>query len=203
MSNIRPRQKKDVFKNVVPYIVADPYGVDKPIKEIQEALSTIPWLEKSFGRAKIMSSIVNEEEVFQPKCWVSDSEKKDEIPMIGLDYWDSYSFFYASDQETVINSNTFSEDTYQREVSLYLWINLYDVDPLRNDDFSEELKKDVIYTVKNASLNNVSGLEFLRIENNPNEVYNAFTFDNTKSQFYYPYIIFRIDYNLSYDYSNC
>ncbi|MDC3237437.1 hypothetical protein OAT93_01750 [bacterium] len=208
MSNIRPRQKKSVLKNVTPFIIPDPTGVDAPIKDIQEHFTnTIPWLSKSFNRAEIMSRNDSEDEVIYPKGWVNDNV--DEMEMIALDYWDSYSFFVADDNETIIDFNEFGDNIYQRDVSIYFWFNLYDISKNNVEyngktyPFQDELKRDILGSLTTLTLKGDNNLEITNIENNHLNVYEKFTFNVTDKQFYYPFKILRIDMNLSYEYNNC
>ena len=209
MSNSRPRQKKSILKNVTPFVITDPTGVDAPIKDLQEHFTnTIPWLSKSFNRAEMMSRKDKEgDEVIYPKGWVN--ENVDEMEMIALDYWDAYSFFIADDNESIIDFNEFDDNIYQRDVSIYFWFNLYDISKNNIDysgkdyDYTSELKRDILNSLQTVTLSNDNNLEITGIENNPLNVYEKFTFDVTDKQFYYPFKILRIDINLSYEYNNC
>ena len=94
------RRRPIPIKNQTPYISPNPVGVDLVVRGLQEHFSnTIPWLEKSFNRAEIMTNLDRENNTREfAKCWTADGS--DELNMIVNDNWTAYSFFVARGSET-------------------------------------------------------------------------------------------------------
>ena len=193
------RQTPNINKNVTPYIVADPIGIDVPVKALQaQFAASLAWLTKSFARSTIRSNINGEgtTQIF-PVCWVE--EKKDEFIMIGNDNWNAYSFMVARGTETPIDYNPFDDNRYQRELSIYFWFKLDEIDDAKGTELLEELKQEILNAVVATQTN--SEFELTGIEDDPSVIYNGFTFsDETITQrLYYPNGALRFDFNVSYD----
>ena len=109
-----------------------PVGIDTLVKDMQLHFSnTLPWLEKSFNRATMMSKVINDESVLFPACWVADA--KDELDMIANDNWSAYSFFFATSAEQPLDEYyDYGTTTYTQDLSVYFWVNMEKVDPSKN-----------------------------------------------------------------------
>ena len=199
------RQTPNSIKNVTPYILANPVGVDGVIKDIQLHLSTsLPWLTKSFNRA-VSTSRLNDQgdEVVSAKCWVNDG--KDEFDMVANDNWDAYSFFTAKGKETPTEYSQFDTSDYERDIQLHFWFNLGKVDPLKTYDYLEELKQDILTSIRGVIFSDVYGVTLLEIEDDALQIFNDFTIDVTKKQLlYYPYSGLKFTFTARYpDLINC
>jgi len=166
---------------------------------MQSALADVSWLSKSFGRATIMSQIDGDEkERIYPVCWIADS--KDQFEMIANDNWNAYSFFVCNGTEKPIDYSDTSANTYERDVSLYVWCNLSAIDDTKPISYIEHLKIDIKNAIQNTVYDVNYGAEILEVENDPLKVYEGFTINvHQKQLLYFPYQGFRIDMKFRYD----
>lgn len=192
------RQTPNINKNVTPYVVADPIGIDVPVKALQAKFASLSWLTKSFARATTRSNtnIDGTTQIF-PVCWIA--EKKDEFIMIGNDNWQAYSFMVARGTETPIDYNPFDDNRYQRELRIYFWFKLNEIDETKGTELLETLKQDVLNAVVATQTN--SEFELIGVEDDPEVIYDGFTYsDDTLTQrLLYPYGALRFDFNVTYD----
>lgn len=198
------RKTPNSHKDTTPFILDNPVGVDTIVKVLQADLLTLPWIEKSFNRATIMSNI-DENQVNQiyPVCFVGDN--KDEFPMIGNDNWSAYSFFATQEDEAFVDYSQFDTNEMTRELSLYVWINLDKTQEIEAFGYPENLKQQVELLLKTAIFDNNDYIEITNIVDNPLDIYDGFTVDPTKTQLLYaPYKGYRFDINCAYtDKQNC
>lgn len=196
------RQHPTPIKDTVPYILDNPVGIDRIVKVLQSDLLTIPWIEKSFNRAVMMSAIENDTPRTFPKCWVSDGQ--DEFEMIANDNWDAYTFFYSSGNETTLDPEEQDDYQFEQKLSLYLWVNLDRVDDSKTYDYLPELKQQVLSVIESASLISDDAILLTDIDETPSTVYDGFTVDIDKLQLiYYPYRAIRFDFNAVYRITEC
>lgn len=189
--------------DTIPYVLENPIGIDRIVKALQSDLSTIPWLTKSFNRAVTMSNVDTEgNQRVTPKCWVANAQ--DELEMIANDNWNAYTFFYADSNESSIDFELNEDSQFEQELSLYLWVNLDNIDNSKTYDYLPELKEDVLKVIKNTTLDNDDSIELTDIDSNPLTVYDGFTIDIDKTQLiYYPYRAIRFDFNATYRIIDC
>ncbi len=197
----RTRKTKVSAKTIVPFISPNPIGVERVIADIQEALTGITWIEKSFGRAVEMSK-VNQEGVTEvyPKLWVEGG--KDELKAIGLDYWSAYTFMVAGD-EVVLDDTDDMAIHESRPLSLYVWANADKVEKGHTYDIREKLKSEVTRTIKSPFFKDGATVRILGSEQDHTDVYAGYTYDVSAKNVHHPYIIFRIDMEASYYVSDC
>lgn len=194
-------------KGVEPQVLTNPVGIDILVKALQEDFaSNIPWLEKSFNRADISTRVNIDaeggEEVFNfPKCWVDDGS--DELEMIGLDNWNSYSFFSAIGNETPLDYDDADSNIYTRDLNLYVWMNLDAINPTRSGGYLETLKQDVLARIREYSPNGAIGVEVNLIVDNSLDVFTDFTTELPFTQFISdPYRALRFDLTAFYPDAN-
>lgn len=192
------RQTPNIKKDVTPYIVAAPIGIDVPVKEIQaQFLVDLTWLTKSFARSTVRSRVIDDTAQIFPVCWIA--ENKDEFEMIGNDNWDAYSFMVARGTETPIDYNPFDDNRYQRELSIYFWFKLDEIDGTIGTELLESLKQEILNSITNVQT--ASEFELTGIEDDPQVIYDGFTFstETITQRLYYPYGALRFDFNVTYD----
>lgn len=190
------------YVNITPYVIASPYGVDSPIKDLQLHLNSIEWLEKSFNRAMLMTRLDDNGNKDQfPKGWVN--ENIDEINLIGLDNFNSYSFFYSRDSENVIDYSEGIDNRFERQVSLYCWFNSESLGRTEIDVMPEYIN-DFINAINTVVFTGASKIQINGIDENPNNVFSDFTLNIDSLQIInHPYRAFRIDMNIYYYYTYC
>lgn len=192
------RREPTISKSVVPFILTNPLGIDIIVKAIQEKLSTdLVWLEKSFNRANVMSKKNEGDDEIFPECFVATN--KDPINMIGLDNWSAYSFFVSRDTEIIVDFEQFDSTKRERDLSLYVYINLDDVNVIEPFEYPDVLKEQIIDSVRNTVYPSDQTLTILGIEDDPTIIFDGFTVDPAKTQFLYkPWKGYRLDFNCTY-----
>lgn len=193
------RQNPNSIKSIVPQVLDNPVGIDTIVKDIQSAMDGISWLEKSFNRAVLMSRVNLEEETeIFPKCFVSNS--KDEINMVANDNWQSYSFMVATGSETPLNWVEFEDSVYQRDLNLYVWVNLVAIDDTTDgNQLFEELKQDVKVALRSITWEDEYGIELNGVEDDSLTVFNDFTIDVAEKQnLHYPYRAIKFELTAVY-----
>lgn len=203
MNRLTPNE----IKNVTPNIITAPFGIDMVVKGLQAKFSELPWLEKSFARAVTMSTLREDVsrrgvefdlDYIYPGMFVADGQ--DYFDMLLNDNVSAYSFFMARDPEETQNYHRGSRVELKRTLSAIFWMNLQLVDNTRKDDFLEELKEEVIDKISNAVYQDnagngtVTSVDIIDINDEPRNVFDGFTLDNTETQFlYYPFRGLRFD----------
>lgn len=193
------RQTPNINKDVTPYVVDDPIGVDVPVKALQEQFTNdLSWLTKSFARATIRSNTNTEgtTQIF-PVCWIAES--KDEFTMIGNDNWNAYSFMVSRGTETPIDYNQYGNNRYQRELRIYFWFKLDQIDDTKGPELMETLKQEILNSVAKAQTS--SEFELTGIEDDPEVIYDGFTLSDeaTTQRLYYSHGALRFDFNVTYE----
>jgi len=199
------RQTPISIKNVTPYVLNSPVGIDSIVKSLQVRFSTnLTWLTKSFNRAVITSNIdPNGDRHESAKCFISNGQ--DELDMIVNDNWTAYCFFLARDNESVLEYRDNQDSLYERELSVYFWLNMDEVDPTKDYPYLEEIKREILKEIRSTSFSGDSDIEILDVIDNPLDVFEGFTVDPDKTQLLYnPYAGLRIDLNCVYsDFNQC
>lgn len=193
------RQSPIAIKNVTPYVLASPVGIDVIVKSLQERFSNnLSWLAKSFNRAVITSNIDPSGDRYESaKCFVADG--RDELDMIVNDNWTSYCFFLSRDSEAVLEYRSNQDSLYERELSIYFWFKMDEVDPLKDYPYLEELKREIEVEIRSAVFSSDTEIEILEIIDDPLDVFDGFTVDVDKTQLLYnPYSGLRFDLNCVY-----
>lgn len=196
------RYKPNAIKNVVPYKIDDPFGIDITVKSLQILYEEFSWLEKSFARAIIRSEKRKNQAgtefnyIFPGMFSRVGDDVYDYLNMMELDNYDAYSFFLALDTEDSIDYEEL-QNQYRRRLDNIVWLNLEKVDSTKGYDYLEEIKQDVRNKVKE---NRFGTIEIVSIEDEPEAIFREFSLETTDTQFlYYPYRGFRIIMNVTYD----
>ena len=187
----------NAIKNITPPILSNPIGIDAAITGLQASLTELTWLEKSFGRATVASRNTDNGLYIYPAVLIP---AYDNLDMLALDNWKSYSFFVARDNETRVSSTGYDK-AFQRPVNLIVWANLQQVDSSKNDDFLEELKQDILdkMSVSPNTGTKVLSIDVTNVYDEPANVFEGFTVELAESQLlYYPYRGLRIEMNVTY-----
>lgn len=196
------RYKPNAIKNVIPYKIDDPFGIDITVKSLQILYEEFSWLEKSFARAIIRSEKRKNQAgtefnyIFPGMFSRVGDDVYDYLNMMELDNYDAYSFFLALDTEDSIDYEEL-QNQYRRRLDNIVWLNLEKVDSTKGYDYLEEIKQDVRNKVKE---NRFGTIEIVSIEDEPEAIFREFSLETTDTQFlYYPYRGFRMIMNVTYD----
>ena len=179
-------------------IIADPVLLDKEIAAIQAAMSTLPWLAKSFGRAfkhfkTSEGSKVSFPAIFQ--AW-----KKDYYNAFPTDHVISQSFVFADPSEVTENHSK-KIHQIEKDISIIVFFDMERIDNTLEYPFQEKLKEDVIIAL---SIVGNKRLEINEITDDIEEVYNDFSVSEIKTEFLQErYGAFKFDCTLFYKNENC
>jgi hypothetical protein len=176
-------------------IPPSPVFLDKAIAEIQTALGGISWLSYAFGRSYIKVEMASGTETRVPMVYKGSSEY---LPVQFNDNLQAQSFFEVGDEELEGDYDQYILNYYKIPTSLIVWANLKKIDSVKGDlyYFAEELKRDVRVALRDAILL-YSQVTITRIEEDIDRIFENYTFTQIEKQYFsYPYVAFRINFDL-------
>ena len=181
------------YANPTVPIISNPSGIDIPIEAARKRLKdNLNWLEKSFGRSFI--SVENDNRM--PFIY---SENGEYIPLYFNDNLSAMSWFNCGN-ESPTNYQRDTQNPYERDASLYFWVNLEKIDVATYPTyyFVERLVEDV-KRVFAKSMKGVS-IAITDIIVNQDEVFSEYSYsqDADKQFFRAPYAGFRFDLIIRY-----
>lgn len=198
MSN-RSRLTANTSKEVTPYVLLEPVGIDIAITALQKKMAELEFIEKSFGRAVKQVNTHDDQDYFYPAVFAG--EGVDWLDMLMNDNFDSYVYFIAEDPQQPLDYDGETLNTYTRNFSLIFWGNLNRIYSGIKYDFTEEIKQDIINQIKNTKKfyqhengSSVSYIELVSIQDGHENIFKEFSFNRAKSQYlHYPYRGIRVN----------
>ena len=185
------------YKNPIAHVITDPVLLDKAIKDIQTALSSLSWLEKSFGRAFKAFRLVDERKVSYPAIF--QAWKKDYYNAFPNDNIKSYSFIFADPSEVTEYSR--KQQMIDRDISIILFFDMEKIDNTFQYRFIEKLKEDVLIALSTLK---PDSLEVNNITDEVEEVFNDFSISEIKAEFLKTrYGALKFDCKIFYQNDNC
>ena len=182
------------YQNPTVPIPPNPVFLDKAIGEIQTVLSGISWLTHVFGRSYIKVEMKPSEKRV-PMVYKGSSEY---LPVQFNDNLQAQSFFEVGDEVLEGDYDQFILNYYKIETSLIVWANLKKIDSVKGDSyyFAEELKRDVRIALRDATLI-YSQVTITSIEEDIDRIFQNYTFEQKEKQYFsYPYVGFKINFDL-------
>ena len=203
------RSSPQPFKNPNTPTITTPVGVDKVIQDLQVSYSNnLSWLEKSFGRAYIMSrktdnkgdsDLLTRQDYIYPGLWQGNN--LDMLDGLANDNLNAYSFFLKEGNETPTDYYQNQRNKWTVDISNIFWLNLKRIDSTKTYPFAEELLEEVKQVISTTRFSGMSGasIEIVDIFEKPSEIFQGFTLDLAETQHLgYPYHGFRILMQASY-----
>lgn len=195
------RLSPNAIKNVAPHYLDSPKGIDMVSCALQYKFELdLIWLEKSFGRAVLRAEKRDNQDYLFPACFVG--EGYDYLDMLAIDNYDAYSFSFARDPEAVEEYQESISNTYSRLLSVIFWWNMerinYNLQTDQNEGLKQEVKKAITTCTYQPSVDGgqVIGVEIENIYDQPDQVFQDFSFDHIETQsLYYPFGGIRVDLN--------
>lgn len=183
-----------------------PEGIDIPINSIQDDLSALVWLTRSFGRAwEFSERLPTGRTVKVPKVYDGEGEYLNVLPN---DFLTFYSFIMCNGPEKWTEFTRGLSNPKTRKLSIFFWGNLKEV---TEGDYiqTEALKKEVEAILKqNSYIQSIDSY----VDEKAEEVFKGYvssgsgtlsTTDDDANQFLMcPYGGFRFDITVFY-YDNC
>jgi hypothetical protein len=194
------------YPNPIVELPPEPQGVDLAIQPIQALLAAgLPWLEKVFPRAVKQIKRLNRAQVLQQRVTdiVEPEVYNNREPYILTpnDHLRAFCFFYPADPVSFPNYDPYdNSQVAQQDVSIIFWGNLKKIDPVRNYNFSEELRMQAINLLRSRPAYTITN-SFIEFE----QAFAPFTVMTEGMRQYIkpPYFAFRINGTLSFNYSTC
>lgn len=177
----------------------NPVDLEASIEVVRLNMAQLPWLQKSFGRAREMvsKSPDNRDIVREPKVYQYGGEY---YPCLPNDALASYSFLRVRGERDMLDYAA-NAPTLQGSapVDLIVWVNLQQLDPSKDYIFTDELIGDVLRT-----LNQMSEVQHVNrvIDERADDIFSGYTLELAhRDLLMYPYQAFRIEMLLGFEVS--
>lgn len=179
------------YSNPTVPLISNPINLDKEIQSIQSTLSLLPWLDKSFGRARTGKD--DKGKTF-PEVYKGNGDYHN---VLINDHLKSQSFMRVRG-DVSNRSYPVAKDRFSAAVSVPLdiifWYDLKKIDPGKNYRFDEELKKDVVDLLKG-----MPQVKILKIYEAYEDVFQGYSMEFMQpNMFRYPFGGFRFECELGY-----
>lgn len=185
------------FKHPLTPLITDPVGIDKPIQDIQTAIATIPWIEKSFGRTWQAYKTVDKKEIVYPETW--QGTDKDLLDVMPNDNVNAQSFITVGEPFRIPNYNKRNFNRVTGIINIIVWFNLERLVDTVDYRFTEILKLEVLRTLNEMTFKAEAGITVNQIWEQANNVFAGFTIDRLKQQeLVHPFGGFRFECQLTY-----
>lgn len=193
------------YNNPPVELVPNPEALDLAIQAIQERLAGLSWLEKAFGRctkqiARLQDAEIKNRQARNEYTFPEVYFKREPYNCMVNDNLKSYCFFHAKDALRFTDWEPFLQmQGAEQPLALIFWLNLGRIDPAKNYNFSESLRREVVQVLKQCP-----GLKLESSSLEVNNVFNPFTITEAfRNYLKPPFAAFRFDGTLSFDYFNC
>jgi len=186
-------------------IIPNPIGFDAAVADLQTAVATVSYIEKSFGRAFIHREMRAGKMITLPKVYQGSGEYYNPLPNGELK---ASTFILAIGEEHCEDYQQYEQNIFTRKVALIFWGNLQLIDPDKDYIFLEEVKSDIMIAIKESkSFKSYDAY----IDERYSEVFREFASyltntardtdtDEINTQYLmYPYAGFRMSLTLTYD----
>lgn len=189
------------FKNPLTPLIPAPVNIDRPIQEMQVALSALPWLEKSFGRAfDAYVKGADDKILIYPQVWQGNG--KDFLNVMPNDNLTSLCFFKVEDPIDVLEFLPNEYSQMRARVSAIFWFNYSRIDPdaAIGYPYVELLKGEAQRKLTNILFSPTSSLKILRVWEGADNVFRGYTIDKVeKQELVWPFGGFRIECELTFN----
>ena len=185
------------YQNPTVPIPPNPVFLDKAIGEMQTALGGLSWLTHSFGRSYIKVEMRSGEETRVPMVYKGNAEY---LPVQFNDNLQAQSFFETGTQVLEGEYDQFTLNYYTVPCNLIVWANLKKIDSVKGDSyyFAEELKRDVREVLRNLIFTELNRIEITSMDEDVDTIFANYSFEQVEKQYFsYPYVGFRISFDLT------
>ena len=173
-----------------------PYLFDKVIQDLQDALSELPWLTHIFGRCERLVKIKDGVRCFTPNVYYGKDEYIQLLPdnkALG-----NYCFFVMEEPQTV--SVPFATNNrLKAPFSFIVWVDMRTVGATYDDRNTEQLKEQVLKTLRRGWLKHGS-ITLERVYERAENVFNGFSLNEVDNQYLMsPFAGFRVTGEMQID----
>lgn len=188
---------KIILNQQEPAYITNPINLDKAIQDLQMSLKTnLPWLERAYGRARMIPEELNDKTVMVPKVYYGGKEY---LNVLLNDTVQAESWFQVMGSETPLDYMYGNESQiYQVQVAAIFWMNLEKMALISEDYYYLEEPKRQIHNV----LNRFPNVTILRVyDENARDIFREYTTQIEKEQFLsHPKAGLRFELLLTYSY---
>lgn len=175
-------------------------GLDGELQSIAKQMQNIPWLTKSWGRAKTINHKLVGKDTQEPMIYISDKEYYSTFPN---DSYNAFSFWGVSGQSVgkdQANGVNMSNPNFEAPVFCIVWVNLKAIDRTKDFIFTQELIKDVLKQLRRRSNFTLTQIFDERVE----DIFKGYSLKpEHRDLLMYPYQAFRIEGKLNYILNLC
>ena len=172
-------------------------GLDKKIQEIQVLLTSLSWINKSFG---LVDRIVGEKDG-QPYIYPATFETNtiDPVNVLPSDTWGTYTFWTAGDSDFDLNIDFPPKNPIITvPVSCIFYMDIRKIDSTTNyKETKSKVKDDIFNFFNKVQVNRLIPTAF--IEDDITRVFAGFSIEQVDNKFrMYPKWACRMDFDFSY-----
>jgi hypothetical protein len=173
-----------------------PYLFDRVIQDLQDALSELSWLTHIFGRCERLVKIKDGVRCFTPNVYYGKDEYIQLLPdnkALG-----NYCFFVMEEPQTV--SVPFAtSNRLKAPFSFVVWFDMRTVGATYDDRNTEQLKEQVLKTLRRGWLKH-GAITLERVYERAENVFNGFSLNEVDNQFLMsPFAGFRVTGEMQID----
>lgn len=187
-------EKNPIVNNTLPLV-----GLDAVLQTLAVQLAALPWLEKSWGRARTINGKLIKTKVNEPLIYLSSKEYYSVMPN---DNFKAYSFWGVSSPQKEMDANNIPTDNRLLTANVFaiVWANLKAIDPAKDFIFTQELIKDVLGILSSNSSFTLT----LVVDEKVEDIFKGYSLnEGQRDLLYYPYQAFRIEGVLNYKLNYC
>ena len=165
------------------------YLFDRVIQNLQDALGSLSWLDHIFGRSERLVQLKDGIRKYSPNVYRG---KDDYISLLPDNtYLGNYCFFVLEEPQTIsVPMQTLNR--VKAPFSLIVWVDMRKVGATYDDRNTEQLKEELIKTLRTAWVKQ-GGITLNRIYEKAENVFNGYSLDEVDNQYLMsPFAGFRI-----------
>lgn len=183
------------MRTIVEQTNSNPVLAAEAIREVNDSLRNVAWLDQVFGRAWRITRELRGKKYTEPCLYVGGTSGNEYETLVPSSDLGCYSFWLQNDPDTMGNG----ADYMLADYSLVVWCDLCRCfgDGSRRD--TDNLKKDILSVlVESGRADGVITVK--RVYEDAKNVFKGFTFDETANQYLmHPYWGMKIDVELRID----
>ena len=165
------------------------YLFDRVIQDLQDALSSLSWLSHVFGRSERLVQLKDGVRKYSPNVYQGKGEYISLLPdntKLG-----NYCFFVMEDPQTVSVPMQL-QNRLRSPFSLIVWVDMRTVGATYDDRNTEQLKEQVLKTVRRALLKQ-GAVTVTRVYERAENVFQGYSLDEVDNQYLMaPFAGFRL-----------
>ena len=175
------RRQQISYNESTPFIVANPVGIQRIIKELQLSfIDNLDWLTVSFGEAFRKYKVLEGGSTYVfPSVWTG--EDQDDLELMGNDNHDAYTFSFPVGAASY-DEEQLSQRVITRNLEVIFWFNMDIVNPDASNEYTENLAIEISQVINKTSFNDGDAITMLEYTTDPKEIYSEFSVSLAEDQ---------------------